>query len=82
MNTASARPGRMPLVGAHASPRAPSTRKRLGARYADRTGPASQPGTPARPSAASTAGKGARPNALRQSKAAPAMYSPAASAAS
>eukprot|EP00974_Lingulodinium_polyedra_P053831 5173870-Lingulodinium_polyedra.AAC.1 len=49
---------RIPLVGCQASPSAPSTRMRRGARYADMTGPATHPGTPARLIAASTAWSG------------------------
>eukprot|EP00974_Lingulodinium_polyedra_P086396 8370703-Lingulodinium_polyedra.AAC.1 len=58
MNTASAQPGRMPLVGAHGAPRAPSTRRWRLAAYADCAGPASQPGTPALRMATSTASSG------------------------
>eukprot|EP00974_Lingulodinium_polyedra_P084959 8224547-Lingulodinium_polyedra.AAC.1 len=55
INTASAHPGRMPLVGAQGAPSAPSTRRWRSAAYADCAGPASHPGTPALRIATSTA---------------------------
>eukprot|EP00974_Lingulodinium_polyedra_P091193 8842348-Lingulodinium_polyedra.AAC.1 len=59
-NTANAHPGRMPELGSHAGPGAPSMRSRRAAAYADTHGPASQSGTPARRSAGPTDPKGMR----------------------
>eukprot|EP00974_Lingulodinium_polyedra_P087845 8517577-Lingulodinium_polyedra.AAC.1 len=72
----------MPDVGSQGAPSAPSTRMRRGASYAEHTGPASQPGTPALASPARTRGRGTWSKAFRQSSAAPAMKRPDASASS
>eukprot|EP00974_Lingulodinium_polyedra_P088956 8623813-Lingulodinium_polyedra.AAC.1 len=70
----------MPEVGAHSAPSAPSTLIRRGASYAEQSGPMSQWGKPARASASRTAANGTWSKAFLQSRAAPAMKCPAASA--
>eukprot|EP00974_Lingulodinium_polyedra_P107272 10383533-Lingulodinium_polyedra.AAC.1 len=50
-STAKAHPGRMPLVGRHGPPSAPSVLSRRSARYTARTGLATHGGAPARSSA-------------------------------
>eukprot|EP00974_Lingulodinium_polyedra_P006190 586660-Lingulodinium_polyedra.AAC.1 len=77
-----AHPGRMPEVGLQAPPRTPSMRSRRSAWYAATQGPATHSGTPALRRVGPTLASGMWSKALRQSRATPAMASPAASAAS